>query len=54
MLARKPHITVATVGRLLDQLKATKGLKLKSIKFLVVLLLQANSIHRSSTKKTDY
>lgn len=35
MLARKPHIVVATPGRLLDHLKVTKGFNLRNIKFLV-------------------
>ncbi|KAG7085634.1 hypothetical protein E1B28_003181 [Marasmius oreades] len=36
MLAKRPHIVVATPGRLLDHLKATKGFNLRSIKFLVL------------------
>lgn len=35
MLAKKPHIVVATPGRLLDHLKVTKGFNLRNIKFLV-------------------
>ncbi|KAJ4466911.1 P-loop containing nucleoside triphosphate hydrolase protein [Lentinula edodes] len=36
MLARKPHIVVATPGRLLDHLKVTKGFNLRNIKFLIL------------------
>jgi ATP-dependent RNA helicase DDX47/RRP3 len=34
-LAKRPHVIVATPGRLNDHLKATKGFNLRSIKFLV-------------------
>lgn len=34
VLAKKPHVIVATPGRLLDHLKATKGFHLRSIKYL--------------------
>lgn len=36
MLAKKPHILVATPGRLVDHMKNTKGFNLKSLKFLVM------------------
>ncbi|KAG5683922.1 hypothetical protein PVAND_013180 [Polypedilum vanderplanki] len=35
-LAKKPHIIVATPGRLVDHLTHTKGFNLKSIKYLVM------------------
>lgn len=35
-LAKKPHIIIATPGRLVDHLENTKGFTLKSIKFLVM------------------
>ncbi|KAJ3982028.1 P-loop containing nucleoside triphosphate hydrolase protein [Lentinula detonsa] len=35
-LAKKPHVLVATPGRLLDHLKATKGFSLRTIKFMVL------------------
>lgn len=35
-LAKKPHILIATPGRLVDHLENTKGFTLKSIKFLVM------------------
>ena len=35
-LARKPHIIVATPGRLVDHLQNTKGFSLRSLKFLVM------------------
>jgi len=34
-LAKKPHVIVATPGRLQDHLENTKGFSLKSLKFLV-------------------
>ncbi|KAL7628482.1 ribosomal RNA processing protein [Parahypoxylon ruwenzoriense] len=35
-LSKKPHIVVATPGRLLDHLEKTKGFKLSSTKYLVI------------------
>lgn len=35
-LAKKPHIVIATPGRLLDHLENTKGFSLKFLKFLVL------------------
>lgn len=35
-LAKKPHIIIATPGRLLDHLHNTKGFSLKNLKFLVM------------------
>lgn len=35
-LGKKPHIIVATPGRLLDHLEKTKGFKLNSLKYLVI------------------
>ncbi|XP_039292457.1 probable ATP-dependent RNA helicase DDX47 [Nilaparvata lugens] len=35
-LAKKPHIIIATPGRLLDHLSNTKGFNLKALKFLVM------------------
>lgn len=35
-LAKKPHIIIATPGRLIDHLESTKGFDLKSIKYLVL------------------
>ncbi|TFK43011.1 P-loop containing nucleoside triphosphate hydrolase protein [Crucibulum laeve] len=35
-LAKRPHIIVATPGRLIDHLEKTKGFNLRSIKFLVM------------------
>jgi len=36
MLAKKPHIVVATPGRLVDHLENTKGFNLKSLRYLVM------------------
>merc|ERR1719147_400679 len=36
LLAKKPHILVATPGRLVDHLENTKGFNLKALKFLVM------------------
>lgn len=39
-LAKRPHIIVATPGRLNDHLQSTKGFSLRSLKFLVRSALQ--------------
>lgn len=36
VLAKKPHIIVATPGRLVDHLQNTKGFSLRSLKYLVM------------------
>lgn len=36
VLAKKPHILIATPGRLLDHLENTKGFNLKALKYLVM------------------
>lgn len=36
MLAKKPHILIATPGRLVDHLENTKGFNLRAIKYLVM------------------
>ena len=35
-LAKKPHVVIATPGRLIDHLENTKGFNLRTIKFLVL------------------
>jgi ATP-dependent RNA helicase DDX47/RRP3 len=35
-LARKPHVVVATPGRLVDHLENTKGFNLRTSKFLIL------------------
>ena len=35
-LARKPHIVIATPGRLVDHLENTKGFSLRSLRFLIM------------------
>lgn len=35
-LAKKPHVIIATPGRLVDHLENTKGFNLKALKFLVM------------------
>eukprot|EP01039_Chlorochromonas_danica_P017904 gene17904-21418_t len=35
-LAKRPHIIIATPGRLLDHLRNTKGFNLRTLKFLVI------------------
>lgn len=35
-LARKPHVVIATPGRLVDHLENTKGFNLRSLGFLVM------------------
>jgi len=39
-LSKRPHIVVATPGRLQDHLENTKGFSLKGIKYLVRLIRQ--------------
>jgi ATP-dependent RNA helicase DDX47/RRP3 len=36
MLAKKPHVLIATPGRLVDHLENTKGFSLRSLKYLVL------------------
>ncbi|XP_039251896.2 putative ATP-dependent RNA helicase DDX47 [Styela clava] len=36
MLAKKPHVIIATPGRLVDHLEKTKGFTLRTLKFLVM------------------
>ncbi|XP_062507694.1 probable ATP-dependent RNA helicase DDX47 [Corticium candelabrum] len=36
MLAKKPHVVIATPGRLVDHLENTKGFHLRSLKYLVM------------------
>lgn len=35
-LARKPHVVIATPGRLVDHLENTKGFNLRSLRFLIM------------------
>lgn len=37
-LSKRPHVIVATPGRLMDHLENTKGFSLKALKYLVRLL----------------
>merc|ERR1711942_457254 len=36
ILAKKPHVIVATPGRLVDHLENTKGFNIKNLKYLVL------------------
>lgn len=36
LLEKKPHIIIATPGRLVDHLENTKGFNLRQLKFLVI------------------
>ena len=36
VLARKPHIVIATPGRLVDHLENTKGFNLRALRYLVM------------------
>ena len=35
-LAKKPHVVIATPGRLVDHLENTKGFNLRSLRYLVM------------------
>jgi Lhr-like helicase len=37
MLEKKPHIIIATPGRLVDHLENSKGFNLRQLKFLVII-----------------
>lgn len=43
-LAKKPHIIVATPGRLQDHLQTSKGFSLRGLKFLVSLAIEPHSV----------
>ena len=46
-LGKKPHIVIATPGRLADHLANTKGFNLKKLKFLVSIVhCNLNSYYR--------
>lgn len=48
VLAKKPHILIATPGRLVDHLENTKGFNLRSLKFLVsnnIFVVYAKKVH---------
>lgn len=38
ILEKKPHIIIATPGRLVDHLENTKGFNLRQLKFLVIII----------------
>ena len=58
-LAKKPHVVVATPGRLQYHLENTKGFSLRNLKFLVSALSVSSTLHmliwttRFSMKQTD-
>ena len=35
-LARKPHVVIATPGRLVDHLENTRGFNLRSLRYLIM------------------
>lgn len=39
ILEKKPHIIIATPGRLVDHLENTKGFNLRQLKFLVIIFM---------------
>ena len=59
-LAKRPHVVVATPGRLNDHLENTKGFSLRGLKFLVcnylpqILERGIDNDARFWTKRTDY
>jgi len=44
ILEKKPHIIIATPGRLVDHLENTKGFNLRQLKFLVITYMIATWI----------
>lgn len=55
-LARKPHVVIATPGRLVDHLENTKGFNLRSVKFLILdeVSISPASAAQLSTCHTEY
>ena len=45
-LGKRPHVIVATPGRLMDHLENTKGFSLRNLKYLVSLRISSSSIFR--------
>ena len=54
MLAKKPHIVIATPGRLVDHLENTKGFNLRALKYLVSLLNSFNYQVLEEKSKFEY
>lgn len=58
-LGKKPHVVVATPGRILDHLERTKGFNLRSVKYLVLdeadrlLELEFGPVIEVSVKRPD-
>lgn len=48
MLAKKPHIIIATPGRLVDHLENTKGFSLRNLKMLVSVTIVIIAIYFSN------
>lgn len=44
LLEKKPHIIIATPGRLVDHLENTKGFNLRQLKFLVIIHAKYNLV----------
>lgn len=44
LLEKKPHIIIATPGRLVDHLENTKGFNLRQLKFLVIIQVIYNLV----------
>lgn len=44
MLAKKPHIIIATPGRLVDHLENTKGFSLRNLKMLVSRCINSQNV----------
>jgi ATP-dependent RNA helicase DDX47/RRP3 len=53
-LSKKPHVVVASPGRLLDHLESTKGFSLRSLKYLVCELICGWLTARFWTRQIDY
>ena len=52
-LSKRPHVIVATPGRLMDHLENTKGFSLKALKYLVSLALDTRAARISEIREHE-
>jgi superfamily II DNA/RNA helicase len=53
-LSKKPHIIIATPGRLQDHLENTKGFSLRNLKYLVYINFKRKKERKLSKKKNFF